>query len=105
MDKTTHKELVRKLRAYNAERDLRFAAWEESGYDHLMTPQYHPMPPELAELACGAKTRTGTPCKRKDIYSNGRCKFHGGLSTGPTTEEGKRKAAMNGVRPKKKRSL
>lgn len=24
---------------------------------------------------CGAKTRKGTPCKRRDIYGNGRCKL------------------------------
>lgn len=54
-----------------------------------MTPAHEPLPPELISLACGAKTRAGTPCKRTDIYGNGRCKFHGGMSTGATTEEGK----------------
>ena len=47
------------------------------------------MPRELVGLTCGAKTRAGTPCKRTDIYRNGRCKFHGGLSTGPRADEGK----------------
>jgi hypothetical protein len=45
---------------------------------------------------CGAKTRAGTPCKQKVIYSNGRCKFHGGLATGPTTEAGKEQCRING---------
>lgn len=58
----------------------------------------------VARRYCGAKTRKGTPCKRLDIYENGRCPLHGGLSTGPTTEEGKRRAALNGNCPKKKRS-
>ncbi|WP_429181614.1 HGGxSTG domain-containing protein [Aeromonas salmonicida] len=40
-------------------------------------------------MACGAKTRAGPPCKRTDIYGNGRCKFHGGMSIGTTAEEGK----------------
>ena len=31
---------------------------------------------------CGAKTRKGTPCKAQSL-ANGRCKYHGGLSTGP----------------------
>ena len=31
---------------------------------------------------CGAKTRAGTPCKHKAM-ENGRCKLHGGKSTGP----------------------
>lgn len=41
---------------------------------------------------CGAKTRTGAPCKNMRLYPNGRCKNHGGLSTGCKTEEGKRKS-------------
>jgi hypothetical protein len=50
-------------------------------------------------LRCGAKTkRHGTPCSLTAIYANGRCKFHGGLSTGPKTAEGKIKAAQNGLR-------
>ena len=48
---------------------------------------------------CGARTKsTGQPCQIKDVYSNGRCKFHGGLSTGPKTKEGKEKAAKNGFK-------
>lgn len=53
------------------------------------------MPEELRGLTCGAKTRTGTPCKLTSIYSNGRCKFHGGLSTGPKTKAGKKRVAQN----------
>lgn len=45
---------------------------------------------------CGAKTRAGAPCKQKAIYSNGRCKFHGGLATGPTTDAGKEQSRING---------
>ncbi|MGO2133708.1 MAG: HGGxSTG domain-containing protein, partial [Halomonas sp.] len=40
-------------------------------------------PEELSDLRCGAKTRAGTPCKRRDLYASGRCRLHGGLSTGP----------------------
>ena len=36
---------------------------------------------------CGAKTRKGTPC-RAPAMRNGRCRLHGGKSTGPRTEEG-----------------
>ena len=32
---------------------------------------------------CGAKTRTGGTCKHKGNIYNGRCKRHGGASTGP----------------------
>ncbi len=36
---------------------------------------------------CGAKTRSGTPCKGPAM-ANGRCRMHGGKSTGPRTPEG-----------------
>jgi hypothetical protein len=52
--------------------------------------------------ACGARNRKGQPCQVKTLYRNGRCKFHGGLSTGPKTKEGKAKALANlrrGKRP------
>ncbi len=58
---------------------------------------YPAFPEDLRDFTCGAKSkRSGQPCKNKSIYRNGRCKFHGGLSTGPRTEAGKRKAAKNG---------
>ena len=40
---------------------------------------------------CGAMTRSGRPCANKVIPSKKRCKFHGGLSSGPKTQEGKPK--------------
>lgn len=43
---------------------------------------------------CGARTRKGTSCLCKAL-ANGRCKFHGGLSTGPRTPEGKKRSAAN----------
>ena len=36
---------------------------------------------------CGAKNRRGTPC-RCPAMPNGRCRLHGGLSTGAKTAEG-----------------
>ena len=42
-----------------------------------------PYPDVLRGLNCGAKTRKGTPCKKKALHNSGRCKLHGGLSTGP----------------------
>jgi len=53
-----------------------------------------------ARRYCGAKTKAGTSCKQMGIYESGRCKLHGGLSTGPTSEEGKRKVALNGFKKK-----
>ncbi len=44
----------------------------------------------LAQLPkCGAITRKGTPCQRPGNKHNGRCRLHGGNSTGPTTTSGK----------------
>ena len=61
-----------------------------------------PRGPDLApfwHLRCGAKgKRTGKPCPHTGIYANSRCKWHGGLSTGPRTAEGKARAALNGRR-------
>ena len=36
----------------------------------------------LMSPRCGAKTRSGTPCK-SPAMKNGRCRLHGGKSTGP----------------------
>ena len=36
---------------------------------------------------CGAKTRRGTACQCPGM-KNGRCRMHGGLSTGPRTAAG-----------------
>lgn len=46
---------------------------------------------KLTEI-CGAKNRKGLPCGCKLLYPNGRCRFHGGPSTGPKTAEGKRRS-------------
>ncbi len=43
---------------------------------------------------CGAHARTtGAPCKAKGL-PNGRCKPHGGMSTGPKTPEGRQAIAV-----------
>jgi hypothetical protein len=42
------------------------------------------------KIECGAYARsTGKPC-RAGALRNGRCRMHGGLSTGPKTERGRR---------------
>lgn len=38
---------------------------------------------------CGARTRKGTPCRAKALPGKMRCKYHGGMSTGPKTPEGR----------------
>lgn len=45
---------------------------------------------------CGAIAKhTGKPCQAKMLYPNGRCRFHGGPSTGPKTSEGRARALAN----------
>ena len=56
---------------------------------------------------CGARCRDGHVCKAKAVVNpridkpvNGRCRIHGGLSSGAKTEEGKercREAARRGM--------
>lgn len=41
------------------------------------------MPP-----TCGARTRSGAPCRNMAMARGRRCRMHGGLSTGPRTPEG-----------------
>ena len=42
---------------------------------------------------CGARTRKGTSCLIRVDAGKRRCRFHGGLSTGPRTAEGKARIA------------
>ena len=42
---------------------------------------------------CGAKTRAGGACLVTVELGKARCRFHGGLSTGPKTEAGRARIA------------
>lgn len=69
---------------------------EADDTDHMWRV-YLTFPEDHYTLTCGANSKqTGQPCKNVSLYRNGRCKFHGGLSTGPKSKAGKRKAAANG---------
>lgn len=55
-----------------------------------------PKLPRKLRGKCGAKTRKSASCQAPPVWSkwtdkarNGRCKLHGGLSTGPRTEAGR----------------
>ncbi len=52
------------------------------------TPLVHARRP-----TCGAKTRPGHLCRNKAIPGKRRCKYHGGLSTGPKTPAGRARIA------------
>ena len=45
--------------------------------------------PDWPGQRCGAKTCWGTGCQRPANKKNGRCRLHGGESTGPRTEGGR----------------
>jgi len=50
--------------------------------------------PKSARPLCGARTRSGAPCKarahlREDGSLSARCKLHGGASTGPKSQKGR----------------
>ena len=81
------------LKLFYKVQSLAIEEWEAGDcMDSLNLP---PFPEKLVGMICSAKTRAGTPCKQKGIYDNGRCKLHGGLSTGSVTPEGKKKSSLN----------
>jgi len=88
-------------RSHCEEHTRAFDAWWAAGRVP-MRPVMPVLPEVCRGLACGAKTRAGSPCKRTSIFINGRCKLHGGMSTGPITKRGKARAARNGSAPKKR---
>lgn len=45
-------------------------------------------------VPCGAKTRKGQPCRNLSEPGRRRCKFHGGMSSGPRTEAGKARISL-----------
>lgn len=54
---------------------------------------------------CGATTRAGHPCEARAVWDkendrprNGRCRLHGGLSTGARTLEGRERARQAVIR-------
>lgn len=107
-----NKEKVRLLKQYNAVSHQNSKVWwewycqrENTRIAHTMLrvfgekterlvlppePEDDPLP-NINGLTCGATTRAGTPCKLTTIFSNGRCKFHGGLSTGAKTKAGRKR--------------
>jgi hypothetical protein len=48
--------------------------------------------PRSQRPRCDPKTRAGSPCKRIALQ-NGKCRNHGGMSTGPKTEAGRTRIA------------
>lgn len=72
-----------------------FVVYEHGGHWYELTRRIR--------RVCGALKKTGERCRSKDLHRGGKCKFHGGLSTGPRTPEGKARsiAAMHAGRWKR----
>ena len=51
--------------------------------------------PMLSSLRCGAKTRSGKPCKSPAAHGKKRCRMHGGAS-GSGAPRGNKNALMHG---------
>ena len=87
--------------AYRAHHD-RFGnkVWIDRETGNLVSKHRTPRMPRMDRPRCGARTRKNTHCLAMPIWDdvhdrprNGRCRNHGGLSTGPRTVEGKERAA------------
>ncbi|MCZ6770617.1 MAG: HGGxSTG domain-containing protein [Proteobacteria bacterium] len=58
--------------------------------------------PKRFRPLCGARCRVGTPCEAPAVWDsildrprNGRCRMHGGASTGPKTLVGRLRSLAN----------
>ena len=76
------------------ERAMRRRAWRDERLNEML--DYKPRTPRSKRPRCGATTRKGTPCQARAVWDldrdrpvNGRCRCHGGLSTGPRTDAGR----------------
>ena len=74
-----HRQFSREHQRIAEERDRIWQEWEDLRRQNPLAkipvpelPEYPKYPEECVDLTCGAKTRKGTPCKRKDVYQSGR---------------------------------
>ena len=98
------KQQIKELKAYYKALSDRFAEWSKGCY-RPPSPLGIEYPNICKGMKCEAKTRNGHPCKNDGTsFSNGRCKFHGGMSSGPITQEGKKISAGNGRKKTSKKA-
>ena len=78
------------------EKRILFRQWAARASEAETAGKYAPMFPRyLRGLSCGAIKKNGKTCGMTTLGANGRCKFHGGASTGPRTPEGRARALQN----------
>lgn len=69
--------------------------WAKAEAAHAAGRYVQSCPRYLRGLTCGARKKDGTQCRSTTLCANGRCKFHGGRSTGPKSAEGRARALEN----------
>ncbi len=86
------------LRSLTAEYGIRFDVFESRGPSTARKAAT----PKPQRPTCGARCRDGHPCTARAVWDrdhdqprNGRCRMHGGLSTGARSPEGKARALAN----------
>jgi hypothetical protein len=88
--KAHHAEFARVI-ALRGKMEEEFSDRYHEPIPRALLPEYPSYPEECRGMTCGGKgRRSGEPCKQRELYVNGRCKWHGGLSTGPKTKKGKK---------------
>jgi hypothetical protein len=82
---------VKALNAFYRDGQKQFRSWMAGGCKQAARPLGNlPFPKFCRGMKQEAKTCSGHPCKNDGTnWANGRCKYHGGASTGPVTPEGK----------------
>lgn len=84
---TTYWQTIRLAMGELRTRGAAFVLFEYAGKWFELTKEYgNPKP------ICGARKKTGDRCRSKALRRGGKCKFHGGLSTGARTPAGKAKS-------------
>jgi hypothetical protein len=87
---------VRKM-TYDTRRARARASWGLTGiamiaYSDLIS-DLRRQPRRKDRPRCGARTRAGGTCMVRVEFGKARCRFHGGLSTGPKTSVGRARIA------------
>ncbi len=86
-----HPGLMRGWAPSRFEEAFRIAGIEP--FNELHALLYRSQPRSRRRPMCGARNREGKPCRARKLPGKNRCKFHGGMSTGPKTPEGRQRIA------------
>ena len=65
-----------------------------SRFDRLLEEVQGILDRSQRQQKCGARTRSGKPCRAPGNGAGGRCKLHGGKSTWPKTDSGRERCRL-----------